>query len=230
MAGYNNYNRYRPSDYADSFRASLRNQQIQQYNQMMPAQAPKAKPRILLFVMIGLAAVIFVIAIVIIEVASSGASEITSQEFVDNSYNELDDPEELNEQLKAAVAKNAHAEYMTEKSETAYEKLTPDALCGALGLDRGELARPSSSSTFVKTTAMNSNAIDYYLDAGNVIIMLAKHKNDSNVSPLVIYARSGFLYYGFRPSSSYLAEKMSRSDIFFEVVGVPDFYIMKGIE
>jgi hypothetical protein len=225
---YNNHNHYN-SDYANSFRASLRNQQMQQYQQYV--QAPKPKPKWLLPAIIGLAVVILIVAVVII-LSASGAidDDTTSQEFLDNVYNDLDGAEELNEKFKSAVAKNEHNNYMTSTPETEYVTLTPDAVVGALGLGRSDLAKPATSSMLVKTTAMNSNAMDYYLDQGNIIVMIAKHEGETSTKTLVIYARSDFFYVAFEVAGTFQKTQFTRSDIFNNIEGVPDFYIMKGLD
>lgn len=214
------------SNYADSFRASLRAQPVSPYVQNNVTNNNRRK-----WIIIGIIifAVLTILVIVLSTVLPALHEARTEAEFVENSYNELDEVETLSGEYSAEAAKNEHAEYYTEITKTAYVELSPKNVCDALNIDKNSLANPCSSALFVKTSAMNSNALDYYLDQGNVVVMQADYDGVGEKT-LLIYGRTDFLYGAFdiRKVPNEISY-MVRSEIFNNIIGVPKFYVLKGI-
>lgn len=194
---------------------------------------------------------IFAIAAVIIMIAFSNASKVetpqaqtttTTTEDIPPSEDPLDPEEEgdaseeaetLNALLAEAVKNNPHAAYITKLSDTKYRSMIPDELLSALSLTRAELSKPSSSSRFTKVSAMNSNVLNYYLDQGAVVVIVAKGEGlfSKNGSALVVYAADYAMpiYSVFRPSAENTdADYVSRTAIFNDIVGLADFYVFLG--
>lgn len=212
--------------YSDTFRASLRTRPTP-YEQTPPKSNKK------IFILAGgglaIAAVIAIASIAIPKVSEAKADA----DFMENSSNDLDAEEVLNDDFKAAVAKNEHASYSFTESVTPYAELTPKSVCEALNIDCEALKNPANYSKLVKTDAMNSNALDYFLDSGNIVVMVAKYKQDKT-NTMVIYGRYDFFYQAFELGKQNDRQysktgSTTRSGLFNDVVGVPDFYIVKGV-
>ena len=211
------------SDYANSFRSSLRNQPSPY------AQKPKSnKPKWLIPAIVGV--VILVILVIVLATVMPGVKEQQEQaDFMEQSYNIADDEETITGDYKEAVAKNPHASYGFTEPNTPYVDLQPNAVCEALGISCSSLKNPAKDAKFVKTGAMNSYALDYYLDSGNIVVMKAHYDAFGDMT-LVIYGRKEFFYAFFEPEKSYTEyEYTTRSVLFNDIVGVPEFYILKGI-
>lgn len=194
----------------------------------------KTKKWVIWAVIGGLAIVLLVLLIVLVtrgnDETMSAADEQANQELYENGFDEAALPESLNAELARAVARGAYAEYSAEQSETAYVGLMPRSLCGALNLDYGTLNSPATSASLERTTALNANAIDHYLDESGIVEMVSEREDAYVPEMLVVYGRQGAFYLAFDPAE--LAEPMylTRAELFEGVIGVPEFYIMKGMK
>jgi len=207
-----------------------------------------SKKTLLIFGIIGVLAIAATVIIITlsnvpkVEAPQAQTTPTTQTEDVPPSEEVLDPEEEgdateeaetLNALLAEAVKNNPHAAYETKLSDTKYRSITPNELLFTLNLTRAELSKPSSSSRFTKVTAMNSNALNYYLDQGAIVVIVAKGESlfSKNGSSLVVYAADyAFPVYAvFRPSSgSSEAGYVSRSAIFNDIIGLADFYVFLG--
>ena len=204
------------------------------HGQSAPVAPPPAQkkgfPKWVIFAVIGAVVVIIALAIFVAIVSNNSGSgdDQISQEFYDNAYDETGDQEELNDAFKSAAAKNEHASYMTELPGTEYCELTPTVVAGALNFSFQDANTPADSTKFKKIGTLNSNALDYYLDQGNIVSMVAIR--DGFEATYLIYGRSASFYVLFNPALSDEVMYLSRKEVFDDVTGVPNFYILEALD
>ncbi len=154
--------------------------------------------------------------------------EISDEEFYEYAYDETGDSESLNDAFASAAFQNEHAAYQTELIETTYARTTPADLCIALKTDCLSVSNIETNPRFEKVSAMNSNALDYYLDSDYIVVLFANYSSSADSVPLFIYARTDSFYLVFNEYDFSGNSYLTRSQIFNGIIGVPDFYIMKG--
>ena len=86
---------------------------------------------------------------------------------------------------------------------------------------------PAYSKSVTKADVMDSNALDYYLDNGEVVIMTVKYKEAEEAETIVIYARSASHYLTFNKPDLSQEYRSTRKELFDNVEGVPTFYFLK---
>lgn len=192
----------------------------------------KTKRWVIWVVIGGLAIILLVLSIVLVTRSDDGAmsavDEQANKELYENGFDEAALPESLSAEFAREVAKGEHAEYQTKESETVYARLTPESLCGALNLERETLGSPRMNASLEKTTALNANAIDYYLDKESIVVMAGVREETFVPEVLVVYGRQGAFYLAFGPERFSGTMYLKRAEVFEGVVDVPDFYVMKG--
>lgn len=242
----NNYGQFpsqpQRSNYANDFRASLQAAPVPDYSQKKPF------PKWILFVII--VAVIFGgIGILVLVISNSGrsAEELAADENIaflnrndeanDHAYeNANSEVDVLNPAYAAEVKKNQYANYETKEISSKLSELSPAAICVRLDVSCASMARPEELSAFTKVTALNSNALSYYLDQGRVVIIKAYGdypytKDDGGV--IVVYAANyhmGYLFTAFMPpetgNNTPLFE-IRRGELINNIIGIPDCYVSK---
>jgi hypothetical protein len=207
--------------FESQFRASLVNTPAPVQPQPMRTSKPN---RILAIVIIVATIVVAALVLVLLFVPKDGCAV---KDFEVHAYDETDDEEVLSEEYKNAALKNEHAKYVTEKPGTAFVDYDPDILCYSLGLKSRNIRNPQSIEGAVEVGALNSYAMDYYLDEGYIIFMNVTYAGigDENI---VIYARSASHYLTFRQVTETEAYYSTRGEILNNVEGIPKFYVLKG--
>ncbi len=206
------YNRSMESDFDSEFR-----QQVQLAQESQPNTTNKRfLPRIIITGAIFLVIAIAVIIIINLQSSSNiGAiGDITETK------------ESLNDEYQQAISNTPHAEYQTGHKDTAFSSFTVKQICSYLKVSAcWKLATPNELSAFKSIETLNSNALDYYLDNGQIVAMTAVYTDSESINPYpyIIYARTGGLYYVFDPNSEYMVN-MTMEELFNDIVGVPQFY------
>jgi len=156
--------------------------------------------------------------------------DVIDEEFYENAFDETGDAETLNDDFAQAASQNEYANYVSELTEpTMYATISSQNICNALNIDCASLLYPVADSKFEKVTALNANSLDYYLDKNNIVIMLANYEVSDNTSPLIIYARADSFYLAFYADNTFETLYLTRSQVFNGIIGIPEFYIMKGV-
>ena len=189
-------------------------------------ESPKDKSRWLVPGAIVLVLMIIIIVISSIVVFSSKSKEDTeADEFVQHVYDETAEEEVLNDEYAKVAARNNHADYVTAKDSTRYTKYLPMEVCKAMALDcPSDLQYPDER---MQIGAINSKAMDYYLDNGKILILMAKYESNATPVPTVIYARNQNLYMAFNPQKMDNLVYVTRWQLLDPVVGVPVFYALE---
>ena len=133
--------------------------------------------------------------------------------------------ESLNTEYLNAVNSTPHRDYESNHKDTAYSNFTVGKLCSYFNVQCLSFTEPEKLTFLESIETLNSNSLDYYLDNGKIVVMLATYSDSvpSEPYPYIIYARAGGLYYVSDPKSEYLVY-MTKSEIFDEITGVPQFY------
>ncbi len=149
----------------------------------------------------------------------------------------LGEKDNLNHDYAIAVASNPYASYETTLDSTLLLEHTPSEICMLLSVYCHELAHPEQLSSFTKVAALNTNALDYYLDTGHIVIFSASgndpYTTEGNV--LVIYAANyaqGHVFTAFTPSAYDMVSplvELRRDSVINGITGVPDCYISKEV-
>ena len=229
--------------YADEFRAAM--------NAAPQYQEKKGIPKWIIFV--GIAFVLILVGVVVLTIVFSNtgrsAEELEEEEkqafLEENDTNDnyameaaLAEEDVLNPIYAAEVKKNSHANYQTKQvgEVTQYFELSPAAICVKLGVKCSDFAQPENISRLSKVTAVNTNAISYYLDNGYVVVMKAFGEYPYSLDKggvVVIYAANygmGYVFNGFIPNTDGKPSpvlEFKRSDLVSGIVGVPTCYVVK---
>lgn len=151
---------------------------------------------------------------------------IEDRESIEEIYDEFADTEVLNSEYEEAVQDTEHADYETERDSTRYSAFTASDVCSTFY--RYCSNKFENIEDDKKVSALNSKALDYYLDNGYVVLMFAEFENSDKTYGTVIYSRSGSGLYGvFDTEEAKMSLVMSRAQIFNDVVGVPTFYVLE---
>ena len=196
------------------------------YNQVPMAKPKKSKRWILPVVMILIMAIVIAVVLVItMNMKKAEDERIAEEEFIEHAYDQTADPETLNEEFAQAVKGGEFSGYETEVERTQFYSYSPISLCEELELDcPDELRKPSADD---KIDPINSNALDYYLDSGYIVIMMARYEEGGSLGTSVIYARELNYYLSFNTLNFKDMFYATRSQLFDDVVGVPTFYANK---
>jgi len=154
------------------------------------------------------------------------------------SYEAASDEEDNLNTLYASVAfESPYASYKTTLDHTSLLEYGPTEVCALLSISCSDLAFPEELSSFEKVTALNTNALDYYLDNGHIVIISAygDFPYTSSGGTVVVYAANyaqGQAFTAFIPPSagnvSYLIE-LRRDALINGIVGVPNCYVSKEV-
>ena len=204
------------------------------------APAPKKKGWILGLV-IGVF-MILAIVLVVLSLVTPAQSEIaedkeTQEPLPDDEvaslqeiYDDFGIDEKLNSEYAEAVKDTEYSDYETDlEVATKYADNSAKDVCSDYSdycLDGFKTLGDDK-----KVSALNSKSLDYYLDNGHIVVMVADYEvADDIVGPYttIIYGRgrSG-LYSTFDTGSTELSVYMSKAQLFNDVVGVPTFYAVK---
>lgn len=196
--------------------------------------APQKKKRgWLILVIIAAVVLIMVVVLVIMLPAKSSETKDDYQEIsaedresIEEIYDEFANAEVLNSEYEEAVQDTEHADYETERDSTRYSAFTASDVCSTFY--RYCSSKFENIEDDKKVSALNSKALDYYLDNGYVVLMFAQFENSDKTYGTVIYSRSGSGLYGvFDTEETKMSLVMSRAQIFNDVVGVPTFYVLE---
>lgn len=221
------------SEFVDDF--------MNQLNSPSKPSAPAQKPALenkKLFILAGVAVFVIIILIVLNLVLGNrqGGNESTEETNETQFYDITESSETLNSSLEQSVAKNPHMDYQTTLSYTPYLQDTPSQLCQRFSISCSSLAYPESVDQAVRALAMNSNALNYHLDNGQIVIISAKGQEvfSPEGTVLVVYAANyDFpIYQVFNPQTGNLSEPtyLSRSELFSDIDDVADFYTISQEE
>ena len=224
---------YHSPSFEQQFRASLHQQPAPQAPQPAPTGG-KSNKALFVFIAIVVVAVIIPIAVLLVFKAGSNTPEEDNDPekiaHQDNVYDQNTLDGNLNESFKAAAEKGAHASYTSITTTTRYASYLPKDLCEYMGLKAADFNDLTNLKYAAKVETLNSNALNYYLDLDRVIIMsfLTKDQIDETPTVYVIYAANLEMdvYYVFSPDSSDTRLSLNQSDLFDDVKGIPDFYII----
>lgn len=202
------------------------NQINNQQNPLAPVQDPLSQPypnvskprskKTLIIIIAASATIIILLTIVLINLLNNNSNYIL--------YDASILPETLTSQMAAAVANNEYKDYETTISTTAYLQYSTGQICLMIGAPCRSLGSPADRSNLKKVPALNSNALDYYLDQDNIVIM---QTGETPLTMLIIYARNNSLYSVFNPADPEYLLYSTRMDIFNSLVEVPTFYTFK---
>lgn len=192
-------------------------------------------------VMIGMGVLIvgLVVAIAVVMMTGEAAERRAQEEQaakedlqVGSAYEAVfDERDELNPVYAAAVAANEYANYETDLEYTVLYDYTPAEVCALLGVSCASLAGPAQLANFVKVTPLNTNALDYYLDRGHVVIVRAygDYPYTEQGNTLVIYAADytyGQSFMVFMPTAEGgTSLKLWRDALINGIIGIPNFYV-----
>lgn len=179
--------------------------------------------KIIIVVLIIVAVIVTVTCIIALTDKSKG--EVSADEFTEHAFDEFAEEEELNDEYAKAAASNSHADYETKRTMTRYVGYSPMEMCKAAALDCPRVLKDPDES--MKIGAINSKAMDYYLDNGKVLVMIAKYDKNSTPTPTVIYARNENVYLAFNPQRMNDLFYATRWQLLDPVVGVPVFYALE---
>lgn len=216
------------SDYAGDFLASLNSQPANQnHKKSLPKWFVIA---VIVFVVVCVVGAVVMLSLTLSRSEPLSAEEQAEKEFYENVYDENALSETLSGDFAAAVAKNELSNYRSDDGTTIYADMTPQGLCSAIKISCASLWNPIENTRLEKVAAINSNGLDYYLDNDNIVVMNAAYEFSDTVSALVIYARKMNFYEAFDANDVTAgAIYLTRRDIFDNVVGVPSFYVLKGV-
>lgn len=191
------------------------------------ATQQKQRKTLFKFIIITVAAIILLTSIVVSIIIINNVSK--NDPGVDEFGDITEIKETLNSEFETAANAGPHANYETDRKDSAYSNFTPEQICRRLGLKCSDLASPTKLEIFKQVETLNSNALDYYIDNAYIIVMTAVYADSVSTTPypFVIYARTGGLYYVFDPNSEY-SVYMTMEELFNEITGVPSFYVTKG--
>lgn len=226
----NDNGRLRPSSsYASEFVQSL---------SPAPSQTTKSKPpRWFIPVVAASAVVIIVLTIVLVNVLSGSSNDLSEDDsstyFYELNYEVYTGMEEiLNSEYAAAVAGNDHIDYESALEYTRLLGYSPYDICAMLGFSScEELEHPERLANFTKVGALNTNALDYYIDNGHIVIVSAtgSYPYFETGEVLVVYAINyspGQLFSVFVPSSAKPSFfELTRTYLISSITGVPVFYV-----
>ena len=210
------------NDFESRFRASMRTQP-----NPVAAEPKKGLPKWLIIFIVFVFLMLIGLVVLVVTLPNGDGGEVDVGDSDIPQQGEPPRMEVLNEEFAAAVAGGEHTDYMTEERWTAYIDLYPTSVRDNLGLELSDVLDPDNSFKFVMIGALNSKALDYYLDKGYVVAMVSMRGIKTTY---IIYGRSDYSYLVF---NSLLPDKvlyMTRVDLFEGVTGVPDFYVVKGEE
>ncbi len=210
------------NDFESRFRASM----SAQPNPVV-AKPKKGLPKwlVIFIVFVFLMLIGLVVLVVMLPNGDGGEVDVGDSDIPQQS--EPPRMEVLNEEFAAAAAGGEHADYTTEERWTAYIDLYPTSVRDNLGLKLSDVLDPDSSYKFVMIGALNSKALDYYLDKGYIVAMVSMRDIKTTY---IIYGRSDYSYLVFNSVLPNEVLYMTRVDLFEGVTGVPDFYAVKGEE
>ena len=172
-------------------------------------------PRWILIVSIAVI-VMIIVSVVILLLSPKGNK---TQEEIDNlSYDITELEETLTEKLSTAAQNNPHKDYQTKLMATTFADLTANSFCLASNFSCPDIL----SKKTTKIPAVNSNALNYYLDQDLVVVIV------SESSTLVVYGALYDIpaYLTFTTDQTDFDEYgyISRSDLFSRLTGSESFY------
>ena len=202
------------------------------------SSSPKKPRRWLIPVIGGLALIIVILVIVLVNLSGDSGDmggSMAQEELADQGLEEMRvaDEEVLNSEYAAAVKDSKYASYESALSYTSLINYGPSEICAMLKVSCASLAHPENLSNFTKVDTLNTNGVDYFLDSGRAVIIVARggYPYSENGSALVVYAVNYYLGHTFTAfippeagGASPLIE-VSRGNVIDDVIGVPDFYV-----
>ena len=188
-------------------------------------ESPQEKKKARLKTVLIVAGILLIIILAIIFIISFGKPKTDDLDVVE--LGTVSDIEEtLNSDYAQAVSGTPHADYKTDLNDTKFSTYSVSLVCEHLGTSCKELASPVELANFKHIETLNANALDYYLDNGHIVIMMAVYSYSDSATPYpyVIYARTNGQYYVFDPDSRFMVY-MAKSELLDSIIGVPEFYI-----
>ena len=151
----------------------------------------------------------------------------TASEYLGDEGDATEELEILNPVLASATQLNPNSTYETTLTSTTLFDSTPAEVVERFSLSRADLAHPESSEKFEKVLALNSNALNFHLDHNNIVVIIASDSDYYSV-PVIVFAADYTvpIYHIFRPDSIEV-DFASRVDIFNNIPGLADFYIVR---
>ena len=197
-----------------------------------PQAAPKKRPK---WIFLALASPIIIaiiaIAVVLLMKPTADTPADNSEDFADNVYDQNTLDEQLNDEFRKAASSGAYANYQTDTEATTFNGQKPLKVCQDINISCVLLAEPNNIEKAERVETLNANALNYYLDANYIVIMsfLAKEEQADTPTIYVIYAADHEMgqYSVFIPAQWKSMAYMNRTDLFENIQGVPDFYIIK---
>lgn len=135
-------------------------------------------PRWITFTLITVVVLIIISAIILL---LSPKNDKTQEEIDKLSYDVTELEESLTESLSSAIKNNPYKDYQTKLSSTTFVDLTANQFCLTSNFSCPDIM----SKKTTKISAINSNALNYYLDQNLAVIIV------SDTSTTVVY---GALY------------------------------------
>lgn len=209
-------------EFMQSFQQSVKSQTLPDPPQS-GADSAKSRPRWLLPAIAAGAAILIIILVLILTLKPKNSS---TDFYDENALSEV-----LNPDFAAAIKENPYASYETETVSTRFLNYPPAELANSLNLSFESLQDPATDPNLEPVGALNSNALNYYLDSENIVVVSATYDAaDDSPVVFVIYAgsfASSNTYSVFYPDAPDLVFTMNRTELFNNLSGVPEFYVLK---
>ncbi len=224
------------SDYASQFMASLHSQPAQ------PVKQERKFPKAILIVVIAVVVIVVIVVLLALILRGANDAELAKEFEEDDMYDDYSyqaatgEVDNLNQVYAAAAQKNPHAGYKTELEATKYVEATPAEVCNVLNLPCGDINNIENLEEFTEVGALNTNALEYYLDNGHMVVFSAYGEypySTTDGGVVAIYAADysfGHSFRGFMLENNDTVSSIlefRRSELINGIIGLPRCFISK---
>jgi len=142
------------------------------------------------------------------------------QEFNNSAYDITETEETLTSSLAAAAERNPHKDYQTDLSETKFSDLTASEFCANQGFSCSNILSQSLNTI----PAINSNALDYYLDKGFTVVI--DHGPYSTVVYGALHDMPNYVIFSTNQRDFSGFNYASKAELFNGLTGYESFYTL----